>query len=243
MRKFLFLLLVMASQACTTNYILMGPSAVVPKPADDEPMIQSVHEQYKTAVHEAAHALYGAAVYGPSYIKTISVMQLCCMDGLSDNLGETEYVDRVTAHDASDLREQMAFAFAGRAGDVVILGVPNAGAGSDITEANKVAWAMANGNALVGQGKLGFLVSPTFSEATPEQKRLMTCELENANARAEAFVRKNRQAILLLADVVMHQPVEGYAHVFKGIGLRILLKRIVPKITEAPSEPICIVAP
>lgn len=242
MRQLLFILLATACSACTTNYFLMGAAANA-VPANDVPMIQSVHEQYKTAVHEAAHALYGAAAYGPSYIERIEVSQACCADGFSDSLGATHYANTVTAHDAPDLREQMAFSFAGRAADVVILGVPNSGAGSDIAGANLIAWRMVNGNALIRQGSLGFLLAASFSEATGPQKLAMKCELENANARAETFVRENRKAILLLADVVMHQPVERHAHVFKGIGLRILLKRLAPKITQPPIEPTCIAAP
>ena len=167
----------------------------------------SAEELRLRAAHEAGHA-YMIASEGPEALDVVSIRQIGAIGGIT--IPERESV----AVTVETIRIYLRRAMAGRAAEIVLLGVASAGCGgtenSDLAKATILAVAACTSLGLVDEFPL-WLGRPTAEGVVrilttrPDIAARVTLMLDEAQTEAVRVITVNRGAVQAIADALMEK--------------------------------------
>ena len=210
-------LLATRRHSATISAALLGEAVerVVTGPARRSRVL-SFADRRRIAVHEAGHALVGAALPGAGRVTKVSVLARGHAGGFTLSVPEG---DRVLAT-RSELEDRLAALLGGRAAEELCCGEPSTGSNDDLQTAADLARRMVwecgmslrlGPLALSPAALAGDATSPPWSEATmaaidAETRALLT----EAGARAAAVVAANRPLVeAMAAELMVAESLEG----------------------------------
>jgi cell division protease FtsH len=174
------------------------------------------------AVHEAGHALVATLLPNADPVAKVTILPAGQALGVTEQLPE----DERHLYPESYLKDSLAVRLGGRAAELVVLGEPSSGAGSDLAGATELAIRMVRDYGMSERlGPVGFSSgSPQYlgteeirsrSYADETQKVIdeeVATLLREAEERAIALLRDHRDALdRLVEDLVAHETVDGDA--------------------------------
>ena len=159
-----------------------------------------------TAVHEAGHAI-ALCELNPGALESVT------LSGGEDQGGRTSSLMRNSTLLAADLHKRLVGLLCGRAAEEEILGAPSSGSGgppySDLAIATNLAATASCALGLDGSGSLVWSGLPTAASlpamlaADPAMKVRVKTILDAAYGDALHLVRRERAAIVAVADVLI----------------------------------------
>jgi cell division protease FtsH len=179
-------------------------------------------EKHAVAVHEAGHALVATLSPNADPVEKVTILPA------GQALGVTEQLpaDERHLYPESYLKDSLAVRLGGRAAELVALGEPSSGAGSDLAGATELATRMVRdygmsvrlGPVGLGSGAPSYLGteevrSRNYADETQKviDEEVATL-LREAEERAISVVREHRDALDRLVDeLVMHETLDGDA--------------------------------
>ncbi|HTL86511.1 MAG TPA: ATP-dependent zinc metalloprotease FtsH [Acidimicrobiia bacterium] len=179
-------------------------------------------EKHAVAVHEAGHALVATLLPNADPVAKVTILPAGQALGVTEQLPE----DERHLYPESYLKDSLAVRLGGRAAELVVLGEPSSGAGSDLAGATELAIRMVRDYGMSERlGPVGFSSgSPQYlgteeirsrSYADETQKVIdeeVATLLREAEERAIALLRDHRDALdRLVEDLVAHETVDGDA--------------------------------
>jgi cell division protease FtsH len=179
-------------------------------------------EKHAVAVHEAGHALVATLLPNADPVAKVTILPAGQALGVTEQLPE----DERHLYPESYLKDSLAVRLGGRAAELVVLGEPSSGAGSDLAGATELAIRMVRDYGMSERlGPVGFSSgSPQYlgneevrsrSYADETQKVIdeeVAKLLREAEARAISLLRERRDALdRLVEDLVTHETVDGDA--------------------------------
>lgn len=167
---------------------------------------------WRTAVHEAGHALVSVLIHGPADL----AVALQPREGMH---GWVERRTRAGAGTCTDLEREIAIALAGRCAEETVLGDHGAGSGglpgSDLHQATRIACAMVGSFGQAGPAPLLFIAPMTEPEAVlrqPELRAAVADLLGRIYAATRAVIEERQPALLrVAAELLVRRFLDGAA--------------------------------
>jgi len=179
-------------------------------------------EKHAVAVHESGHALVATLSPHADPVEKVTILPAGQALGVTEQLPE----DERHLYPESYLKDSLAVRLGGRAAELVVLGEPSSGAGSDLVGATELATRMVRDYGMsVRLGPVGFGNSaPAYLGSEEIRSRNYADEtqkvideevavlLREAEERAISILQEHRDALDRLVDeLVMHETLDGDA--------------------------------
>jgi cell division protease FtsH len=179
-------------------------------------------ERHAVAVHEAGHALVATLALNADPVAKVTILPAGQALGVTEQLPE----DERHLYPESYLKDSLAVRLGGRAAELLVLGEPSSGAGSDLAGATELATRMVRDYGMSERlGPIGFSnSSPQYlgneeirsrSYADETQKVIdeeVAQLLREAEERAISMLRDHRDALdRLVENLVTHETIDGDA--------------------------------
>jgi cell division protease FtsH len=177
-------------------------------------------EKHAVAVHEAGHALVATLLPNADPVAKVTILPAGQALGVTEQLPE----DERHLYPESYLKDSLAVRLGGRAAELVVLGEPSSGAGSDLAGATELAIRMVRDYGMSDRlGPVGFSSgSPQYlgteevrSRAYADETQKVIDEevadlLREAEERAISLLRDHRDALdRLVEELIAHETVDG----------------------------------
>jgi cell division protease FtsH len=177
-------------------------------------------ERRAVAVHEAGHALVATLLPNADPVAKVTILPAGQALGITEQLPD----DERHLYPQSYLKDSLAVRLGGRAAELMVLGEPSSGAGSDLSGATELATRMVRDYGMSERlGPVGFGSStPTYlgneeirSRSYAEQTQRIIDEevaelLREAEERSLSVLRDHVDALdRLVEELVAHETVDG----------------------------------
>jgi cell division protease FtsH len=177
-------------------------------------------EKHAVAVHESGHALVATLLPNADPVAKVTILPAGQALGVTEQLPE----DERHLYPESYLKDSLAVRLGGRAAELLVLGEPSSGAGSDLAGATELATRMVRDYGMSERlGPVGFgSSSPMYlgteevrSRSYAEQTQRIIDEevgtlVREAEERALAALHEHRAALdRLVAELLAHETVDG----------------------------------
>ena len=188
-------------------------------PAAVQVLVSWDSDQQIKSLHEASHGVVSAVLLGAKSVKTLDIKNR--YGGCS--ILDSEDDEQPSIVRASAYLDLIVIAFAGREGEILILGEPTNGNASDISEATKRAKAYFEAGMDVSALAMDCdYFSPIPAPLSEALMSSMTETMTTARERARVLVAEHRDKIVSLARIVYDArrlSDEALTAAFREIGL------------------------
>jgi cell division protease FtsH len=177
-------------------------------------------EKHAVAVHESGHALVATLFPNADPVAKVTILPAGQALGVTEQLPE----DERHLYPQSYLKDSLAVRLGGRAAELLVLGEPSSGAGSDLAGATDLATRMVRDYGMSDRlGPVGFGSSSPMYLGTEEVRSRNYAEqtqriideevstlVREAEDRALAVLQQHRAALdRLVAELLAHETVDG----------------------------------